>query len=177
MPCSFPFIFHSPILSAQAIEDSGLFMGAAILCADRPGTAFGIPCFHAKFPVVRGAVSSREHSLPGNPWNPRGECSTARGQNVLIMQKNVNEQGTFPSIAPQSAGIPSQFYFGLGMAHLRCIAKTTRNIFTLYRRWRMFQNNWTARNITQRLIFNDTMSRAVMTGMVLSMKLYKKTNE
>ena len=36
---------------------SGPYMGAAILpsmCTDRPGTAFGIPCYHAEFPVVRG---------------------------------------------------------------------------------------------------------------------------
>ena len=55
-------------------------MGAVIMTSvyvytDRPGTAFDIPCFHAEFPVVRGAKSSKEHSLPGNPWNPRGECS------------------------------------------------------------------------------------------------------
>ena len=58
-------------------------MGAAILPSllmDRPGTAFGIPCFHAEFPVFRGAESSKEHSLPGNPWNSRGKCTKQHAQ-------------------------------------------------------------------------------------------------
>ena len=49
-------------------------MGAAVLPSlftNRPGAAFGIPCSHAGFPVVHGAESSKEHSLPQNPWNPR----------------------------------------------------------------------------------------------------------
>ena len=44
-------------------------------CADRPGTALGIPCFHAEFPIVRGAENDREDSLLGNTLNPQGEYS------------------------------------------------------------------------------------------------------
>ena len=57
-------------------------MGAAILLSvsvDRTGTAFGIPCFHAEFPIVRAAESSKEHSLPGNT---REECSKEHGLSV-----------------------------------------------------------------------------------------------
>ena len=43
------------------------------------GLLFGIPRFHAESPVVRGAGSSKEHSLPRNPWNHRGECGKERG--------------------------------------------------------------------------------------------------
>ena len=49
------------------------------VCAGRPGTAFGIPCFHTEFPVVRGAKCSKEHSIPRNPWNPCRECSKEHG--------------------------------------------------------------------------------------------------
>ena len=61
-------------------------MGAAILpsvCADRPETDFGIPCFHEEFSVVRGAESGKEHSLPGSSWNARGEYSKERSLNRL----------------------------------------------------------------------------------------------
>ena len=59
---------------------SGLSVGAAIrtsVCGYRLGTALGIPCFHAEFPVVRGAEGSKEHNLPapGYPWNPRGKLA------------------------------------------------------------------------------------------------------
>ena len=64
---------------------SGLSRGIAILpsvCADRPGSAVGIPCFRAEFPVVRGAGSSEEHSLPWNFWNSCGKCSKECGLNI-----------------------------------------------------------------------------------------------
>ena len=71
----FFFFAHPPILGTihgrRDLKDC--------VRADRPGTAFGIPCFHAEFPVVSGAESSEEHNLPGNLWNPRGECSKEHG--------------------------------------------------------------------------------------------------
>ena len=75
-PISFLFI-HSPIPRTIHVRRH-----LAEVSADRPGTAFGIPCFHTEFPVVRGAESSKEHRLPGNPWDPRGECSREHGLNL-----------------------------------------------------------------------------------------------
>ena len=62
-------------------------MGAATfpgVCADQLGPAFVIPCLHAKFPVVRGAESSKEHNLMGNPWNSHGKCSKEHGLELLF---------------------------------------------------------------------------------------------
>ena len=64
-PCPLPFISY---LSTH--PSSGLSMSAAIspsLFKNRPGTAFGITCFHAEFPVVRGEESGKEHSSRGVP--------------------------------------------------------------------------------------------------------------
>ena len=56
------------------------------VCSNRTVTAFGIPCFHAEFHVVRGAERNKEHSVPGNPWNPVG---------------NVTKKAAFVNKAPQ----------------------------------------------------------------------------
>ena len=53
-------------------------MGAAIsrsVSADRPGTAFEIPCFYAEFRVVRVAESSKEYSFWGIPGIPIGNVT------------------------------------------------------------------------------------------------------
>ena len=67
-PCSFRFFLF--IYSPFPRTVHGHRRLAKCVCGDRPGTAFGIPCFHAKFPVICGAESSKEHSLLGIPGIP-----------------------------------------------------------------------------------------------------------
>ena len=65
-PCSFLFSY----LSTYPSLDFPWAPRSCRVCANPPETAFGIPCFHAEFPVVRGVESSKEHSHPGNPGIP-----------------------------------------------------------------------------------------------------------
>ena len=64
-------------------------MGTAILpCVfvrTGPGLP-GIPCFHAVFPVLHGAGSSKERSHSKNPWNSRTEHNKEHGLISLAFQ-------------------------------------------------------------------------------------------